>query len=142
MFDFEKIVMDKFKVTSVTTTMKEICESKTSKGERNANRDIGIYALYLDDNLMKIGRAVTNDGIFTRMKQYYNGRPEGLQEITTDNKDTITVKYFNLPTRRDCWAAEKYLQAEAYYSFENMPWDHEITEKERVVAKETTDDEA
>lgn len=142
MFNFDKCVLKKFKVTSITTTMKDICTSTSSKTSRNSNRNMGIYALYLDGQLMKIGRAVTGYGIYTRMKQYYEIKKEGIAEISDLNKDQIIVKYFNLPSRRDCWAAEKFLQAEAYYSNEKMLWDHEITENERIVHEETNDEKS
>ncbi len=92
------------------------------KKSQVANSGPGIYALYLDGELKKIGKAVYNKGIFTRMSQYYRLTPEGLSQITKNNRDKIEVKFFFLK-KDDCWIAERKLQGIAWDAGERMPWE-------------------
>lgn len=125
MFDFAAEAKKYSKIV-IEKTMKDICNSKSCKKNKDSSRNMGVYALYCNGELMKIGKAVTGDGIFTRMKQYYYVKPEGISEITTKNRDDVMVKYFNLEDKKECWAAEKFMQVRAYECGENMPWDHEL----------------
>lgn len=134
-FDFEKAVLEDFKASVVKTTLKSVYnpvqkgECKITRGEATeATKRCGVYALFLDNELKKIGRAITGHGIFTRMSQYYRMKTKdgALKHINKQNRDKIVVWYFNLNTAKDCWAAEKYLQAKAYYAGEEMEWDDEV----------------
>lgn len=129
MFDFSKVVLEDYKITVVEAKLKDIYNSGNCKRGRSTNetKRCGVYALFLNNELKKIGRAITGNGIFTRMSQYYR-QDCGIKQITDQNKDEILVRYFTLNSRKDCWAAEKYLQAKAYYAGEKMPWDEEISE--------------
>lgn len=82
-----------------------------------------VYALYLDGELMKIGKAVHGQGLFTRMSQYYRLDKAGCEMIDTSNEDKIKVEYFFLPSGEECWAAERRLQVEAWDNSETMPWE-------------------
>lgn len=128
-FDFEKVVLDDFKATIVKSTLKDIFNAdKEGKGHSTkSTRGRGVYALFYENELMKIGRAITGSGIFTRMSQYYRQKDGKLDYIDDTNKDKIIVWYFNLVNAKDCWAAEKYLQAKAYYAGEKMEWDDEVS---------------
>ena len=128
-FDFEKVVLDDFKATVIKSTLKDIFNAD-EKGNGHSNEFTklpGVYALFLDGELKKIGRAITGAGIFTRMSQYYRQKDGKLDYIDDTNKDKIVVWYFNLVNAKDCWAAEKYLQAKAYYAGEKMEWDDEVS---------------
>jgi hypothetical protein len=78
---------------------------------------------YENGNLMKIGKAVCG-GIFKRIGQYYRGdKTGGLKAyITKENRDVIEIRYFNLKSSEECWADERYLQAQAFYYNEIMAW--------------------
>ncbi len=62
----------------------------------------GVYALYLDGILMKIGQATDKQGIFHRMSQYYRMNDGKCGKITSNNRDNIKVKYFNKDSIEDC----------------------------------------
>lgn len=134
-FRFDEVVSNKFNVSVKKSTLKNIFNANP-KGINKKDRGMateetkkrGVYALFLDGILKKIGRAITGNGIFTRMSQYYRMKEKdgALKYITEENKDKIEVWYFNLESNRDCWAAEKYLQAKAYYAGEEMEWDNEV----------------
>ena len=83
----------------------------------------GIYALYENNNLMKIGKAVCGKGIFKRMSQYYRGSLAGLAAITSANRDKIVVQFFTLDGSEECWIAERRLQIAAWDEGEKMPWE-------------------
>lgn len=84
----------------------------------------GVYALYNGSELLKIGKASDNNGMFHRMGQYYRGDPNGgLKNITSSNRDRINVRYINFCTDEECWIAERMLQCIAYYKGETMPWE-------------------
>ena len=127
-FDFEKVVLEDFKATVVKTTLKDIfnVDKKGNGRSTKATRGRGVYALFYENKLMKIGRAITGSGIFTRMSQYYRQKDGKLDDIDDTNKDKVVVWYFNLVNAKDCWAAEKHLQAKAYYAGEEMEWDDEV----------------
>ena len=83
-----------------------------------------VYALYIDGNLKKIGKAVFNKGLFTRMSQYYRLTKEGCEKITNSNRNKIEVQYFFLDSKDDCWIAERRLQVDAWDNSEEMPWEN------------------
>lgn len=100
-----------------------------SKGIGRSNeetRGCGVYAIYLGNELKKIGRAITGVGIFTRMSQYCRMGSGKSKYINKNNQKNVIVKYFKLETPKECWAAEKFLQAIAYYCHEKMDWDDEV----------------
>ena len=82
-----------------------------------------VYALYLDGELKKIGKAFCGKGLFTRISQYYRLDEAGCKEITEHNKDNIEVEYFFLDDKTDCWVAERKLQVDAWDNGEKMPWE-------------------
>ena len=128
-FDFEKVVLEDFKATVIKSTLKDIynANEKDIGHSTKLTKMRGVYALFLDGELKKIGRAITGSGIFTRMSQYYRQKDGKLDYIDDTNKDKIVVWYFNLVNAKDCWAAEKHLQAKAYYAGEKMEWDDEVS---------------
>jgi hypothetical protein len=125
-FDFIKEVNKHYpNIDVVTTSLKEIYNCKGCRGcstEETIKK--GVYALYYQDELKKIGKATDKSGIFHRMSQYYRGdKTGGLIEINVDNRDEIKVLYFN-PSEEECWFAERRLQVIAHDCGERMPWEH------------------
>ena len=130
-FDFEKEVKKHYgkckKVYEKKLSAIYNCNNDKKVGKSTEETSIkGVYALYLDGQLMKIGRAITGSGIFTRMSQYYRLSNEGSKYITEKNRDLIEVKYFELTDNKECWAGEKRLQVIAFDCGEKMPWDDEV----------------
>lgn len=128
-FDFEQEVISKFGDKPIKSTIREVYNPQKglihTKGvATDQTNKMGVYALYEDGNLMKIGKAVYG-GIFKRMGQYYRGdKTGGLKTyINKQNRDNIVIKYFNLKSAEECWAAERYLQAQAFYYGESMLWE-------------------
>lgn len=109
----------------VKTTLKEIYNCKNGKGHSTEKtKKMGVYAIYYQDELKKIGKATYKYGIFHRMSQYYRGdKKGGLAEINKENRDEIEVLYFNL-SKDECWFAERRLQVIAHDCEENMPWEN------------------
>ena len=130
-FEFDKEVLKNFKITVCKSTLKEIYNVQENGNGKSTpvTRRKGVYAILYKGELKKIGRAIVGEGIFTRMSQYYRQKDGTIKEINDANKDDIEVWYFTLDVDKDCWAAEKLLQAIAYYSGEKMEWDKEIKEQ-------------
>lgn len=127
-FSFEEIVLKEFKTSVIKQTLSEVFnKGKNGEGQSTEQTSrIGVYALYYNNRLKKIGKAVCPGGIFKRMSQYYRGKDGSISYITSRNREAVQVQYFNLLTVKDCWAAEKFLQSMAYYENEPMPWDDEL----------------
>lgn len=84
----------------------------------------GVYALFYQNELKKIGKATDKYGIFHRMSQYYRGDNNGgLRQITETNKDEIEVLYFNI-SEEEIWFAERRLQVIAHDCGETMDWEN------------------
>ncbi len=125
-FNFSEFVMENYRVKTQKSTLREIYNynEKTGHGVSNSiTRSQGVYALYLFGRLMKIGKAT--DGIFKRVSQYYRGNLNdgGIKEITSINRDRITIEFFLMNSADDIWAAERYISSQAYYAGENMKWE-------------------
>lgn len=106
-----------------TKTLKEVYNEKQGKGTpTDETKQKGIYALYLDGKLFKIGKATDQrEGIFHRVSQYYRISPEGTDFITLDNRDSIKIIYFHVETQEECWFYERKLQVIAYENGEKTP---------------------
>ncbi|MDE6240978.1 MAG: hypothetical protein K2M08_00995 [Anaeroplasmataceae bacterium] len=137
-FNFETIVKTKYECEVEKSTIKEIYQpfykeytkhtgemaSRIEGKPTDTTRKMGVYALYFENKLMKIGKAV-DGGMFKRMGQYYRcDKTSGNINITSKNRDLIRVEYFNLDTADKCWEAERYLQSKAAYFGEDMPWEN------------------
>lgn len=134
-FDFSKLAKEIYGCSVHCGTIKSIYDpifdkkGKLIKGRSTRDiRKIGVYALFYDDELKKIGQAADKaGGIFHRMSQYYRHKDGYCIHINDNNRDKITVIYFNLESPEKCWAAERMLQGLADFMGERMPWE----EKER-----------
>lgn len=118
-FDFDAEVKKMYNKTVTTTSLKAAYNNGKSQSTTSG---AGVYALYYNNMLKKIGKAVYRKGIFTRMSQYYRLTSEGLSQISEANRDKIEVKFFFLH-RDDCWIAERKLQVVAWDAGERMPWE-------------------
>jgi len=125
-FDFAKEVSKYYGNTKViSTTLKEVYNVNTNgRGCSTAETKLkGVYALFLNGNMMKIGKATDKYGIFHRMSQYYRcDKKGGLKEINKENRDKIEVLYFNL-CEAEIWFAERRFQVLAHDYGEKMPWE-------------------
>ena len=133
-FDFARVVNILFECDVKKAKMKDIYLLRTESEITDASwdikssRHIGVYALFLGDELLKIGQAADNSsGIFHRMSQYCRVKDGKCNKINSTNKNHIHVEYFNLDSVEECWAAEKLLQGIAFFMGEKMLWE----EKER-----------
>lgn len=125
-FDFTKEVNKYYpNAEVVNTTLKDIYNLNGKRGKgTEQTRKKGVYALYYENKLKKIGKATDKNGIFHRMSQYYRGdKKGGLTQINTTNKDDIVVLCFN-PDEKECWFAERRLQVIAHDCGEEMPWEN------------------
>ncbi len=92
---------------------------------QNTTTGWAVYALYLNGKLKKIGKAVCNKGLFTRMSQYYRLTKEGCKRISNSNRNKVKVEYFFcLSSKIDCWIAERKMQVDAWDNGETMPWEN------------------
>ena len=125
-FDFKTEVHKYYSNATVeSATLKEIFnKNKNGRGRSTEKtKQKGVYALFLDGKMMKIGKATDKYGIFHRMSQYYRGdKKGGLKFINDENKDKIEVLYFNL-CKKEIWFAERRLQVLAHDKGEEMPWE-------------------
>ena len=128
-FIFEDLVKNIYGCTVYDSTIKDIYSPKSNKSKKmigtssEKTRKRGVYALFDDDGLRKIGQATDKSGIFHRMSQYYRGKDGRCPQIDSNNRDAIIVKYFNIDAVEDCWAAERLLQSIAFYMGEELPWE-------------------
>ena len=119
-FNFEKEVKDKYgdntkiyteNLSTIAKTQKKYCFP-------------GIYALYVNNQLKKIGKA-TYRGIRHRMVQYYNMNKNGGNiNISESNRDKIVVKFFTLKDKEELWYAERRFQVIAHDCGEKMGWEN------------------
>lgn len=83
----------------------------------------GVYKLYLNGRLMKIGKAEWEKGIRWRMQQYWRGDRTTAgpyrQEIIS-NRDNITASWILCP-KGECRALEKK-QIDEAGGVGNLPW--------------------
>ena len=133
-FDFARVVNILFECDVKKAKLKDIYSIRADNRKADdswdieSSRCIGVYALFLGDELLKIGQAADNSsGVFHRMSQYYRETDGKCKYINSKNKNHISVEYFNLELVEECWAAEKLLQGVAFFMGEKMPWE----EKER-----------
>lgn len=120
-FNFKKIAKKVFKADVCRTSLKGLYNEGNATEITNRS---GIYALYENNELMKIGKA--SNGIFNRMSQYWRGKDGSIQEISLNNRENIEVEYFTIDGENKeerCWFAERMLQAAAYQAGEKMPWE-------------------
>lgn len=128
-FDFEKEVNklypDKAKKVYKTTLKKVYNESdiKTRGVSTEETRQKGVYALYENGELKKIGKASDKNGVFHRVSSYYRGKKDGTKWIKKKNREDIEIQYFHLEKVEECWYAERKLQTLAYEKGEEMPWE-------------------
>lgn len=126
-FDFKREVEKHYKDSIITiSSLKNIYNSSGDRGKPTEDtKKIGVYALFYEGELKKIGKATYQDGIYHRMVQYYNlNESGGLKEITLENRDSVEVIYFNLLDSDECWVAERRLQVIAHDCKERMPWEN------------------
>ena len=121
-FNFSEVVKLLFKCDTKSARLKDIGELRQdaeltdSSWDFSSSRETGVYALFLDGALMKIGQAADkSSGVFHRMSQYCRERDGKCKYINDNNKDRIYVEYFNLELVEQCWAAEKLLQGIAFF---------------------------
>lgn len=128
-FVFEDLVKNIYGCNVYDSTIKDVYNPRPSKNNNmigratSDTRKKGVYALFDDDGLRKIGQAADKSGIFHRMSQYYRGKDGHCIHINSNNRDRIKVQYFHLDDIEDCWAAERLLQSIAFYMGEEMPWE-------------------
>lgn len=127
--EFKKEVKKIYKKEVVETSLKAIYNRSSKKDEGKSTDETkkkGVYALFYQGDLKKIGKATDNSsGIFHRMSQYYRGDTNGgLKEIDEGNRDEIKVLYFNLSSEEECWVAERRFQVFAYDHGHKMPWEN------------------
>lgn len=125
-FDFTEEVKKYYpKLEVVTASLKEIYNCKGTRGRSTERtRQKGVYALFYQNELKKIGKATDKHGVFHRMSQYYRKDAKGgLKYIDKNNRDKIKVLYFN-PPEEECWFAERRLQVIAHDLGEKMPWEN------------------
>ena len=108
-------------VTVYKDTLKDIYNNGKAQ---NTTTGRAIYALYLNGKLKKIGKAVYNKGLFTRMSQYYRLTKEGCKRISNSNRDKVKVEYFCLTPEIEGWIAERKMQVDAWDNGETMPWEN------------------
>ena len=118
-FDFDAEVKKIYNAT-VTTMFLELVYNNGKSQDTTAGA--GVYALYCNNELKKIGKAVYRKGIFTRMSQYYRMTKEGVKQIAKKNRNKIEVKFFFLNSD-ECWIAARRLQVIAWDAGEQMPWE-------------------
>lgn len=128
MFIFEEEVKKYYdKAIIYSGSLKSLYNSNGNKRGKSTpeTRIKGVYALYLDGKLMKIGKATYKDGIFHRISQYYRMDKEGgIEQIDVNNRDKINVKYFTLDDSDELWFAERRLQVIAHDYGEKMEWEN------------------
>ncbi|MEZ7892118.1 MAG: hypothetical protein QMC67_10235 [Candidatus Wallbacteria bacterium] len=82
----------------------------------------GVYKLYLNGQLMKVGKAA--DGLRKRFSDYYRGvvgGTAGLKHINEANRDIIIAVWVECETSQ-CRDLELKLYREAEMRGEKMPW--------------------
>lgn len=112
------------KFYSNVTVNKDLLKNIYNNKSQNTTTGYAVYALYLNGELKKIGKAVYNKGLFTRMSQYYRLTKEGCKCISKSNRDEVEVEYFFLKKKIDCWVAERRMQVDAWDNGETMPWEN------------------
>lgn len=139
-FSFSKEVREKYKLQPYKTTVKSIYNPQfvTQTEENKApgimkgqatpeTRLMGVFALYYDGQLKKIGKAIEG-GFFAAIGEYYND--DFLKQYGTNgiDKDLIEVEILPLNTVEMCWEVERYTQSQACIFGEKMPWQNKIKE--------------
>ena len=119
-FEFDNEVQKSYSKTVTIMTLKDAYNNGKSQPTTSGS---GIYALFYNKELKKIGKAVCGKGIFTRMSQYYRLTKEGCIKIKEHNKDIVEVHFFMLD-KSLCWLEERRLQVKAADNGELMPWEN------------------
>lgn len=126
-FNFEKFVNLLFQKEVVKQKLTDIYNDGNSTQETKKK---GVYALYWNGKLMKIGQAADDySGIFHRMSQYYRGKDGKCEYIDDKNRDDIEVEYITCDSFEECWAIERLLQGLAWSLNEKMPWEKKVRQK-------------
>lgn len=142
-FIFANAVKTLYGSNVIYSTMKAIYAPKTTVHGRligngtDETKKMGVYALYYNNELKKIGKASDKNGIFHRMGQYYRGDKRGGSKfINKNNRDDIFVEYIQLDSTQDCWIIERILQGIAYYKNETMPWEEKSSKENKNNGKQ------
>ena len=91
--------------------------------QETAPAETGVYRLYLDGELMKVGKATYKGGLRWRLKQYWNGHPDTAgpaRQIIQERKDDVRVSW-TLCTRGECRDLETAMFDEAGGAW-FLPW--------------------
>lgn len=111
----------------ISMTLKDIYNAQENGEGRSTEktRVKGVYALYHNQQLKKIGKSTDHYGIFHRMSQYYRGDENGgSKAINENNRDHINIMFFTLKDESEIWYAERRLQVIAHDCGESMPWEN------------------
>ena len=90
--------------------------------EKQAPNKPGVYKMYHDGKLMKVGKA--EDGLRKRFSDYYRGQKGGTagsRYVNESNRDEIEVWWVCLP-RDKCREAERNMTQQAIDGDEKLPW--------------------
>ena len=90
--------------------------------DKRAPQAPGVYKIYLDGQLMKVGKA--ENGLRKRFSDYYrgvDGGTAGLYHITDENRDRVMVRWQECSIG-ECRRIEKDWYDEAERRGEDMPW--------------------
>lgn len=110
---------------SLVTVVKSNIGGSASLEEaaREAPKSTGVYKLYLNGNLMKVGKAEWREGIRWRMQQYWRGDSTAGNNhgrSIYENRDRITAQWIVCPKEK-CRELEVKLQNQAG-GIDNLPW--------------------
>ncbi|HEX3047210.1 MAG TPA: hypothetical protein VHY08_20820 [Bacillota bacterium] len=92
------------------------------EAQRSAPQQTGVYKLFLNGRLMKVGKAAWDAGIRWRMQQYWRGDSTAGSygsEIYKNRKD-ITVSWILCP--KDKCRAIELNQIQSAGGIDNLPW--------------------
>ena len=78
-----------------------------SDAKNSAPNEMGCYKIYLDDDLVYVGKA--EDGIRKRFVQYYNGTTAHYPSAKKiyQHRDEISVSWEELDSREECRETER-----------------------------------
>ncbi|WP_280770727.1 hypothetical protein [Salipaludibacillus daqingensis] len=90
---------------------------------KSAPRRTGVYKLYLNGKLMKVGKATRKEGIRWRMQQYWRGDSTAGKKHgrdIQDNRERISVQWV-ICSKDNCRELEIKLQNQVG-GIDNLPW--------------------
>lgn len=90
--------------------------------EKKAPKDPGVYKVFYQGQLMKVGKA--EDGLRKRFSDYYRtkeGGTAGLKFITKDNRNNVQVTW-TVCKKNECRMREEELYNKAKRGGEELPW--------------------